>query len=868
MPKSHRITVVVSATLLPLLAETSRAWQAAPESLPERHASGSSETLTPPKPKRIIEPDHYFEPNGVPVFKPTMEEFRDFREFMQAIEPFGHIAGIVKIIPPEEWSKGLPDITPLLRKVRIRKPIVQEITGGGLPGGAYFQMNIEKRRTYTVQEWHDYASSLAQRPPTFGQNGKAVAQPAPPPRKRRKRAPESASAEASEALESQEPVAKDSEEAYKEEMEEGATAKYQEDGSCMEKGEVVAAVTREEAVDAEIAVKDTPLSDPSEAGCALKRDLSTSIDHANSELPDVQTPSQKPKAGDTPRAAVENAKNDTPTFSSSTESLDILPASLAKRKRNVAVEEEEHDVSFDVAETSKGFTDEYCKELERFYWRNITYMAPMYGADMLGTLFVQEEEQNRWNLSRLDNLLSRIKVAVPGVNTPYLYFGMWKATFAWHVAPKQWYCIPPAQRGRFETIARGIFSDEAHKCPQFLRHKTCIISPRIIAANKVPVSRLVQRAGEFVVTFPYGYHQGFNMGLNCAESVNFALDSWVEVGKKATYCKCIGDSVKLDVAGLFESENMDTVEEAGSELVEEDQVTKSPRKRKPKDGDDGKMHKKKRVKSEKDPEAAPVEDAERKVPAKRKKPKTEKKAEGRNAVKGEGFSSSKKGAVSETPGLPEPAKKISIKIRAPPKPKIKCELCPSLETIGLIRTDVPVELRPDANANAAIDSAEAICAPPKYKLVHRKCALWIPETWVERDPESSGEIAGGLLAIPKARWALKCDICKKSQVSKAQLKLGACIQCAKGKCVRAYHVSCAESAGIHMMETEQIRQCFCPAHDTRRQEQRQMEKIKQLGEMFAVGAMVLAKSDGTFYEARIEEVFPESQSSRVSYMDG
>ena len=38
------------------------------------------------------------------------------------------------------------------------------------------------------------------------------------------------------------------------------------------------------------------------------------------------------------------------------------------------------------------------------------------------------------NLSRLDSLLRRrIHSTIPGVNAPYLYMGMWRATFAWHV---------------------------------------------------------------------------------------------------------------------------------------------------------------------------------------------------------------------------------------------------------------------------------------------------------------------------------------------------------------------------------------------------------------------------------------------------
>jgi hypothetical protein len=46
----------------------------------------------------------------------------------------------------------------------------------------------------------------------------------------------------------------------------------------------------------------------------------------------------------------------------------------------------------------------------------------------LGSLF--DDSTNSWNVAKLDNLLTRLKPRekIPGVNTPYLYFGMWKAT--------------------------------------------------------------------------------------------------------------------------------------------------------------------------------------------------------------------------------------------------------------------------------------------------------------------------------------------------------------------------------------------------------------------------------------------------------
>ena len=61
------------------------------------------------------------------------------------------------------------------------------------------------------------------------------------------------------------------------------------------------------------------------------------------------------------------------------------------------------------------------------------------------------------------------------------------------------------------------------------------------------ILQVVQEQGHFIITFPYGYHSGFNLGLNCAESTNFALERWVEYGKKATRCLCRSDGVHINM---------------------------------------------------------------------------------------------------------------------------------------------------------------------------------------------------------------------------------------------------------------------------------------------------------------------------------
>jgi hypothetical protein len=48
----------------------------------------------------------------------------------------------------------------------------------------------------------------------------------------------------------------------------------------------------------------------------------------------------------------------------------------------------------------------------------------------------------------------------------------------------------------------------------------------------------------------FSYHQGFNYGFNAAESVNFAMEQWIPIGKQAGKCLCRNSSVYLDAREL------------------------------------------------------------------------------------------------------------------------------------------------------------------------------------------------------------------------------------------------------------------------------------------------------------------------------
>ena len=225
------------------------------------------------------------------------------------------------------------------------------------------------------------------------------------------------------------------------------------------------------------------------------------------------------------------------------------------------------------------------EDLERKYWKNVTFVSPIYGADVAGS--VTDDDVDEWNIQRLNSIVDWINedynVKIDGVNTAYLYFGMWKTTFAWHTEDmdlhsinylhhgeaKFWYTIPPEFHKRFERMAIGLFPNMVKECPAFLRHKTCLISPNILRQNSIPYnkvrhcnvfddsvellhlnplsSQIVQKEGEIMITFPMGYHAGFNTGFNIAESTNFATERWVEYGKRCVRCYCRPDTVHISM---------------------------------------------------------------------------------------------------------------------------------------------------------------------------------------------------------------------------------------------------------------------------------------------------------------------------------
>ncbi|KAL4915125.1 hypothetical protein BDW62DRAFT_133069 [Aspergillus aurantiobrunneus] len=615
-----------------------------------------------------IEPDHYYGGGKIPVFKPTMDQFRDFQAFINKVDKYGMRSGIIKVIPPKEWSDALPALDEAVKKIRVKNPIMQEFHGSH---GTYTQANIEKQRSYNLPQWKALCEDGSHQPPA--RRGER--------RRNLERASRAAPASKSQGTRSETPKR-------------GPGRPPKRSNQAKVKEEPVQIKEERTADDGIEKIKPegppTPVSPESNPVEAKSEALSD-----GESLPAPKPSGRQPKSV------------------------------TARRKQNKGdtidhVDEEAYkDFDYRIHD-NQDYTQERCEELETAYWKSLMFNNPMYGADMPGSLF--DEDTTAWNVAKLPNLLDVIGQKVPGVNTAYLYLGMWKATFAWHLedvdlysinyihfgAPKQWYSISQEDAPRFEQAMKSIWPSDAKTCDQFLRHKTYLVSPSLLKSQYgIEVNRMVHYEGEFVITYPYGYHSGYNLGYNCAESVNFATEKWLDYGRVAKKCNCESDSVWIDVEdierklrgestpeyyGAFDSE-LDGIEGASDLLTPPCSVPEKTSNRGRKRKFDGDMTKVKRTRVDM--------------------------------------------------GFPREA---------------PCLLCPnSLHYEDLLPTE-------DGKSS-----------------VHRRCALYTEETSILRD-ESGKEVVCDIDKIPKARMGLKCLFCREVHGACFQCNFGKCTRSYHATC--------------------------------------------------------------------------------------
>ena len=105
--------------------------------------------------------------------------------------------------------------------------------------------------------------------------------------------------------------------------------------------------------------------------------------------------------------------------------------------------------------------------------------------------------------------------------------------------PKLWYVVSGSNAIKMENkICQSLSGQIEKQCNNIFRHKDYIVTREFLHSNDINYTVLQQNAGEFIVTLPGAYHEGFNLGLNYAEATNFATKEWVKFGRKAIQCSC------------------------------------------------------------------------------------------------------------------------------------------------------------------------------------------------------------------------------------------------------------------------------------------------------------------------------------------
>lgn len=202
-------------------------------------------------------------------------------------------------------------------------------------------------------------------------------------------------------------------------------------------------------------------------------------------------------------------------------------------------------------------------ELEQLYWNILesrdTRMVVEYANDLsvvtYGSGFPRDEHEpmsrHPWNLNVLPKLPSSLfhhaKEVIHGVTDPMLYFGGVFTSFAWHVedhflysinyhhggAPKVWYGVGSDHAEALERAMKAELPELFDRHPDLLHQLVTMLSPAALVRRGVPVCTAVQEPGDFVITFPRGYHSGWNAGFNLAEAVNFAMPDWLVWGVRS-----------------------------------------------------------------------------------------------------------------------------------------------------------------------------------------------------------------------------------------------------------------------------------------------------------------------------------------------
>ena len=74
-----------------------------------------------------------------------------------------------------------------------------------------------------------------------------------------------------------------------------------------------------------------------------------------------------------------------------------------------------------------------------------------------------------------------------------------------------------------EELAGDLTNRKAIPKEDLLASKNVLLRPELLQQHGIPVCKVHQRPGEFIITFPQGFHAGFSTGFNLGGFVHSFL---------------------------------------------------------------------------------------------------------------------------------------------------------------------------------------------------------------------------------------------------------------------------------------------------------------------------------------------------------
>jgi hypothetical protein len=214
-----------------------------------------------------------------------------------------------------------------------------------------------------------------------------------------------------------------------------------------------------------------------------------------------------------------------------------------------------------------------CRDVEEIFWKMVEEGSQenveVHSAAEINTLkrgsgfprpqdpksedaVIENLRKSPWNLNNLplvrvdehESLLANLPEHVVGLSQPFLYIGSTFSSTCWHVednflysatyqhmgAPKMWYAAPAAAAEAVENSFKEAVPDLFAKQPDMILRLVTMLPPSTLRNDGVPLFRIEQNPGEFIITFPKCYHAQVDCGFNVSEKVNFAPPDWLSHG--------------------------------------------------------------------------------------------------------------------------------------------------------------------------------------------------------------------------------------------------------------------------------------------------------------------------------------------------